>query len=80
MPGQSVDGEEVIHSRAKSNAHANACPPGRRLQGGFISFLSGDPLRPEARAFLEQAGAAHLYKPFRAAEVRRFVHQVLQGL
>jgi CheY-like chemotaxis protein len=45
-----------------------------------IIFLTGDTLRPEARAFLEQVGVARLHKPFRAAEVRRIVHQVLQTL
>jgi signal transduction histidine kinase len=44
-----------------------------------IIFLTGDTLSPEARAFLEQAGGARLHKPFRAAEVRRIVHQVLQA-
>jgi PAS domain S-box-containing protein len=43
-------------------------------------FLTGDTLSPEARAFLEQVGGARLHKPFRAAEVRRIVHQVLQAL
>jgi len=45
-----------------------------------IIFLKGDTLSPEARAFLEQVGGACLHKPFRAAEVRRIVHQVLQAL
>ncbi len=45
-----------------------------------IIFLTGDTLSPEARAFLERAGVTRLHKPFRAAEVRRIVHQVLQAL
>jgi PAS domain S-box-containing protein len=45
-----------------------------------IIFLTGDTLSPEARAFLDQVGVARLHKPFRAAEVRRIVHQALQSL
>jgi CheY-like chemotaxis protein len=45
-----------------------------------IIFLTGDTLSPEARAFLERVGVTRLHKPFRAAEVRRIVHQVLQAL
>jgi two-component system NtrC family sensor kinase len=45
-----------------------------------IIFLTGDTLSLEARAFLEQVGGARLHKPFRAAEVRRIVHQALQAL
>ena len=43
-----------------------------------IIFLTGDTLSPEARTFLEQAQVPRLNKPFRAAEVRRLVAQVLQ--
>jgi two-component system NtrC family sensor kinase len=43
-------------------------------------FLTGDTLSPEAREFLERAGGLRLNKPFRAAEVRRLVHQALQVL
>lgn len=78
MLGQSVGGEEVIHSREKSNAHANACPQGDASWRGFLIFLTGNPLSPEVRAFLEQVGGACLRKACRAAEVRRIVHQVLQ--
>jgi CheY-like chemotaxis protein len=43
-----------------------------------IIFLTGDTLSLEARTFLEQAQVPRLSKPFRAAEVRRLVAQVLQ--
>ncbi|MDH3602623.1 MAG: ATP-binding protein, partial [Candidatus Tectomicrobia bacterium] len=43
-------------------------------------FLTGDTLRPEAREFLDATKAPYLTKPFRAAEVRRIVRQVLQSL
>jgi CheY-like chemotaxis protein len=43
-------------------------------------FLTGDTLSPEVRVFLEQVGVPRLHKPFRAAEVRRIVHQMLQAL
>jgi hypothetical protein len=45
-----------------------------------VIFLTGDTLSAEARAFLEQVGVIRLHKPFRAAEVRRIVHQALQAL
>jgi CheY-like chemotaxis protein len=45
-----------------------------------IIFLTGDTLSPQARAFLERVGGARLHKPFRAAEVRRIVHEVLHNL
>ena len=44
-----------------------------------VVFLTGDTLSPEAREFLEKVGVARLSKPFRAAEVRRAVHQALQA-
>jgi PAS domain S-box-containing protein len=44
-----------------------------------IIFLTGDTLSPEARAFLEKADVPRLAKPFRAADVRRLVQQVLQA-
>jgi CheY-like chemotaxis protein len=44
-----------------------------------IIFLTGDTLSPEARTFLEQVRVPRLSKPFRAAEVRRLILQVLQG-
>jgi CheY-like chemotaxis protein len=43
-----------------------------------VIFLTGDTLSPEARTFLEQTEVPRLSKPFRAAEVRRLVAQVLQ--
>src|SRR5262249_54997928 len=47
--------------------------------GRRVVFLTGDTLSPEAREFLEKVGVARLSKPFRAAEVRRVVHQALQA-
>jgi CheY-like chemotaxis protein len=44
-----------------------------------VVFLTGDTLGPDAREFLEKVDVARLRKPFRAAEVRRLVHQVLQA-
>jgi CheY-like chemotaxis protein len=44
-----------------------------------VIFLTGDTLSPEARTFLEQVRVPRLSKPFRAAEVRKLIHQVLQG-
>jgi CheY-like chemotaxis protein len=44
-----------------------------------VIFLSGDTLSAEARTFLEQTEVPRLNKPFRAAEVRRLVRQVLQA-
>ena len=44
-----------------------------------VIFLTGDTLSPQAREFLAKAGVARLSKPFRAAEVRQLVHQVLQA-
>ena len=41
-------------------------------------FLTGDTFSPETREFLERVGVARLNKPFRAAEVRQIVYQVLQ--
>jgi len=41
-------------------------------------FLTGDTLSEEARTFLEQTEVPRLTKPFRAAEVRQLVQQVLQ--
>jgi CheY-like chemotaxis protein len=43
-----------------------------------IIFLTGDTLSSEARTFLAQTEVPRLSKPFRAAEVRRLVHHVLQ--
>jgi CheY-like chemotaxis protein len=43
-----------------------------------VIFLSGDTLSTDARTFLEQSEVPRLNKPFRAAEVRRLVQQVLQ--
>jgi two-component system NtrC family sensor kinase len=43
-----------------------------------VIFLTGDTLSPEARTFLEHAGVPRQSKPFRAAEVRRLISQVLQ--
>jgi PAS domain S-box-containing protein len=43
-----------------------------------VIFLTGDTLSPEARTFLEQVRVPRLSKPFRAAEVRQLIHQVLQ--
>jgi two-component system NtrC family sensor kinase len=40
-------------------------------------FLTGDTLSPDARTFFEQVGVPRLSKPFRAAEVRQLVAQVL---
>jgi C4-dicarboxylate-specific signal transduction histidine kinase len=44
-----------------------------------VVFLTGDTLGPEAREFLEKVDVARLSKPFRAAEVRRLVHQTLHA-
>jgi PAS domain S-box-containing protein len=44
-----------------------------------VIFLTGDTLSPEVRTFLEQIRVPRLSKPFRAAEVRQLIHQVLQG-
>lgn len=44
-----------------------------------IIFLTGDTLSPEARTFLESVDGPRLAKPFRAADVRRLVQQMLQG-
>jgi PAS domain S-box-containing protein len=43
-----------------------------------VIFLTGDTLSEEARTFLEQTEVPRLSKPFRAAEVRQLVQQVLQ--
>ena len=43
-----------------------------------VLFLTGDTLSEEARTFLEQTKVPRLSKPFRAAEVRQLVQQVLQ--
>ena len=43
-----------------------------------VIFLTGDTLSEEARTFLEQTEIPRLSKPFRAAEVRQLVQQVLQ--
>jgi two-component system NtrC family sensor kinase len=43
-----------------------------------IIFLTGDTLSAEARTFLAQTEVPRLSKPFRAAEVRRLVAQILQ--
>jgi CheY-like chemotaxis protein len=44
-----------------------------------VVFLTGDTLGPETREFLEKVDVARLSKPFRAAEVRRLVHQALHA-
>jgi PAS domain S-box-containing protein len=43
-----------------------------------VIFLTGDTLSEEARTFLAQTEVPRLSKPFRAAEVRQLVQQVLQ--
>jgi CheY-like chemotaxis protein len=43
-----------------------------------VIFLTGDTLSPEARTFLEQVRVPRVSKPFRAAEVRQLIRQVLQ--
>jgi two-component system NtrC family sensor kinase len=43
-----------------------------------IIFLTGDTLSPEAQEFLEHAGVPRLSKPFRSAEVRQAIQQILQ--
>jgi PAS domain S-box-containing protein len=43
-----------------------------------VIFLTGDTLSEEARTFLAQTEVPRLNKPFRAAEVRQLVQQVLQ--
>ena len=46
------------------------------LQQRFV-FLTGDTVSRETMAFFEQTGVRWLTKPFRAAEVRRTIQQVL---
>ena len=46
------------------------------LQQRFI-FLTGDTVSRETLAFFEQTGVRWLTKPFRAADVRRIIQQVL---
>jgi signal transduction histidine kinase/DNA-binding response OmpR family regulator len=48
-----------------------------RLQQRFV-FLTGDTVSPETMAFFAQTGVRWLTKPFRAAEVRRTIQQVLR--
>jgi two-component system NtrC family sensor kinase len=45
-----------------------------------VIFLTGDTLSPEAQEFLDKLEVSRLNKPFRAAEVRRVVEQVLHTL
>jgi CheY-like chemotaxis protein len=49
------------------------CP---ELQQRFV-FLTGDTVSRETLAFFEQTGVRWLTKPFRAADVRRLIQQVL---
>lgn len=44
-----------------------------------IIFLTGDILSPEAQAFFAQVDRPYLAKPFKAAEVRRVIQQILEG-
>jgi CheY-like chemotaxis protein len=46
------------------------------LRQRFV-FLTGDTVSRETMAFFEQTGVRWLTKPFRAAEVRRTIQQVL---
>jgi two-component system NtrC family sensor kinase len=65
-----LDGPSLYRALACERPH---------LQRRFI-FLTGDTLSPEAKAFFDETRAPHLAKPFRAAEIRRLVQQVLQRL
>jgi two-component system NtrC family sensor kinase len=65
-----LDGPSLYRTLACERPH---------LQQRFI-FLTGDTLSPEAKAFLDEAHAPYLAKPFRAAEIRRLVQQTLQRL
>jgi two-component system NtrC family sensor kinase len=44
-----------------------------------VIFLTGDVLSPEGQAFLEQSARPRVIKPFKAAEVRRVIQQVLEA-
>ena len=46
------------------------------LQQRFV-FLTGDTVSRETMAFFEQTGVRWLTKPFRAAEVRRAIQQIM---
>ena len=48
----------------------------QELRQRFV-FLTGDTVSRETMAFFEQTGVRWLTKPFRAAEVRRTIQQVL---
>jgi two-component system NtrC family sensor kinase len=42
-----------------------------------LIFVTGDELSPEAQAFFDQVDCPRLVKPFRAAEVRHVIQQML---
>ena len=65
VPGETV-GEAV----------ANLAEQYPELRQRFV-FLTGDTVSRETMAFFEQTGVRWLTKPFRAAEVRRTIQQVL---
>jgi two-component system NtrC family sensor kinase len=63
-----LDGPGLYHALQQQHPHL--------LQR--VIFLTGDTLSEEARTFLAQTEVPRLSKPFRAAEVRQLVQQVLQ--
>jgi CheY-like chemotaxis protein len=44
-----------------------------------VIFLTGDVLSAEGQAFFAQSGRPRVIKPFKAAEVRRVIQQVLEA-
>jgi two-component system NtrC family sensor kinase len=63
-----LDGPGLYHALQQQHPHL--------LQR--VIFLTGDTLSEEARTFLAQTEVPRLSKPFRAAEARQLVQQVLQ--